>query len=75
MDDAVDTFVLSVARAAQDEKWKRRALKARHTCETIAAGRPVMGVNALAARLRGGPASGAMVVAMVAQWLGRAATS
>jgi AAA domain-containing protein len=70
MDDDADAFVLAVARAAQDEEWKRRALKAKHTRETIAAGRPVMGVNALAARLRGGAGYGAMVVTMVAQWLG-----
>jgi bifunctional DNA primase/polymerase-like protein len=69
-DDEVETFVIAVARAAQDEEWKRRAGKAAHTRETIAAGRPVMGVNALAERLRGGPAYGAMVVTLVARWLG-----
>jgi hypothetical protein len=68
-DDEVETFTLAVARAAQDEEWKRRAGKAAHTRETITAGRRVMGLNALAARLRGGAAYGAMVVTMVARWL------
>src|SRR6185437_52679 len=38
-DDEVETFIIAVARAAQDEGWKLRAGKEAHTRETIAAGR------------------------------------
>ena len=69
-DDEVETFILATARAAQDEEWKQRVGKAAHTRETLAAGKPVMGDNALAERLRGGTAHGAMAVTLVARWLG-----
>jgi hypothetical protein len=69
-DDEIETFVLATARAALDEEWQRRAGKAAHTHETLAAKKPVMSVSALAARLRGGAAFGAMVVTLVARWLG-----
>jgi hypothetical protein len=38
-DDEIETFIIGVTRAAQDEEWKLRAGKAAHTRTTHAAGR------------------------------------
>jgi hypothetical protein len=69
-DDAAEEFTLAVARAAQDEEWKRRTGKTARSREAIASGGAVMSVHTLLGRLRGGTRAGSAVVARVAQWLG-----
>jgi hypothetical protein len=68
--EAAERFVSAVAKVAGDEEWRQRGAKGRHTAERLAAGQPVLGGTALAARLRGGAnCDGVRVVAQVRAWL------